>query len=266
MKPFAYLFSVLWLALLLVCCSPALHNVLDPPPGKRPPTSSPTDEASANPDSAAAPWEQPAVKAAPLSWAERLRRLTRTNKPLAAAYGVLPGKKVKNSTIIIQTGTGNGTGTVGDTKLKGSQMATDSSVLNVAGTGGNIAATRGNGNSTEQKPTVTTEEAPDWKATLAGPVGWVLGLVALAAVVYGGVRYYSWRKARALVAILLLVSLSLPALSCTRRGYSYKEARQTERKYNRVVRYYKQKNRRDTRELRRYNRTHRLPNASAERK
>ncbi|GAB2958900.1 hypothetical protein GCM10027048_27570 [Hymenobacter coalescens] len=74
---------------------------------------------------------------------------------------------------------------------KGANQATDSSTLTSTGTG-NAATVQGDGNKLEQ--TATTQEAADWKATLAKPVGIVAGLAAAGGLVY---LLILWRRKRA---------------------------------------------------------------------
>ncbi|HEX8350262.1 MAG TPA: hypothetical protein VF598_09895 [Hymenobacter sp.] len=62
-----------------------------------------------------------------------------------------------------------------------------------------------------------------------------------------------WLPVIVAVVVLLLVlvtSLAASAVDLEPPRYSYREARRTERRYKRVVRYYKRQNRRDLNDLR----------------
>lgn len=91
---------------------------------------------------------------------------------VAAQANALPPMRFgKKSTIILQTGSGNSASTEAgrQTKLKGgSQLATDSSTLNVAGPGGNLATLQGNDNVLDQKAALPSQPPPWWKWVLAG--------------------------------------------------------------------------------------------------
>jgi hypothetical protein len=76
--------------------------------------------------------------------------------------------------------------TVIEKKAGPAQVASDSSTQNALLGGGNLANVPGDGNTLPQ--TATTQEAADWRATLAKPAGYVLaGLVTV--LIVGGVIF-----------------------------------------------------------------------------
>jgi hypothetical protein len=92
----------------------------------------------------------------------------------------LAGKKA-------QVAAGDGaTASVIEKKAGPAVVASDSSTLNALTGGGNLAAVQGDGNTLPQ--TTTTQEAADWRATLAKPAGMVLAGV-LGVVLVGGVIF-----------------------------------------------------------------------------
>jgi hypothetical protein len=89
----------------------------------------------------------------------------------------LAGKKA-------QVAAGDGaTASVVEKKAGPAQVASDSSTLNTLTGGGNLAAVQGDGNTLPQ--TTTTQQAADWRATLAKPAGAVLAGALTVALVGG---------------------------------------------------------------------------------
>jgi len=83
-----------------------------------------------------------------------------------------------------QVAAGDGaTASVIEKKAGPAQVASDSSTLNALTGGGNLAAVQGDGNTLPQ--TTTTQQAADWRATLAKPVGYAVASVGTVLVVGG---------------------------------------------------------------------------------
>jgi len=96
---------------------------------------------------------------------------------VAAGNQTIAGKKA-------QVAAGDGaTASVIEKKAGPAVVASDSSTLNALTGGGNLAAVHGDGNTLPQ--TATTQQAADWRATLAKPAGAVLAS-GLAVVLVGG--------------------------------------------------------------------------------
>lgn len=118
-----------------------------------------------------------------------------------------PGKvKLKNVTLVV----GDNNKVAGDMKNKdgayswegeaanagkNAKQATDSATLNNSG-GGALAA----GANSRAEGGATVKEAPGWAAMLTQPVGYVLALLLVAGVAYGGYRYWQIRKAKQLIS------------------------------------------------------------------
>jgi len=77
------------------------------------------------------------------------------------------------------------------------QVASDSSTQNALLGGGNLAAVHGDGNTLPQ--TATTQEAADWRATLAKPVGYVLAGLGTVLIVGGAIYLIAAYKRRNLL-------------------------------------------------------------------
>jgi hypothetical protein len=99
---------------------------------------------------------------------------------LVAGNQTVAGKKA-------QVAAGDGTtASVIEKKAGPAQVASDSSTLNAVLGGGNLAAVHGDGNTLPQ--TATTQQAADWRATLAKPAGYALAAVGTMLIV-GGVIF-----------------------------------------------------------------------------
>lgn len=136
------------------------------------------------------------VVARPPSLLDKLLRRT----PAPYHVAVTPARIGKKSTVSIYYGAATitnttagkkatvaaGTGAVAsvvEKKAGPAIVASDSSTLNALTGGGNLAAVHGDGNTLPQ--TATTQQAADWRATLAKPAGAVLAGV-LTVVLVGG--------------------------------------------------------------------------------
>jgi hypothetical protein len=105
----------------------------------------------------------------------------------------LAGKKAQ-----VAAGAG-ATASVIEKKTGPAQVASDSSALNAVGGSGNLATAHGDGNTLPQ--TTTTQQAADWRATLAKPVGYALASVGTVLIV-GGVIFLiaAYRRRKKLLA------------------------------------------------------------------
>jgi hypothetical protein len=120
-------------------------------------------------------------------------------QPKPYHVAVVPARIGKKSTINVyhnstvtnaekkaQVAVGAGaTASVIEKKAGPAQVASDSSTQNALLGGGNLAAVRGNGNTLPQ--TATTQEAADWRATLAKPAGYVLAGLGTVLIVGGAI-------------------------------------------------------------------------------
>ena len=123
---------------------------------------------------------------------------TTDQMPIALGSGINSPKKCKGCTFIIgdnttlagkkaQVAAGDGaTASVVEKKAGPAVVASDSSTLNALTGGGNLAAVQGDGNTLPQ--TTTTQQAADWRATLAKPAG-AVGAGIVAVIVVGGVIF-----------------------------------------------------------------------------
>jgi hypothetical protein len=187
-------FYTLLVPLLLTACQ-----------ASRTPAKSPYDREQASAKDSAAP-------AAPFKRDSPFKTLFAKRKPEAQPVSTLPtiptrkckgctfnvaapGSSINNVGKKATAATAAGATAIG--KAKGQQAIGDSSVLNAVTGGGALANVVGDGNTLEQKP--TTKEAPDWKAALTGPIGYVLAAGVVALGLWG---FLAYRRSRSAVKIV----------------------------------------------------------------
>jgi hypothetical protein len=129
-------------------------------------------------------------------WHRQFQRDAKRYTRVGVAEASLP-KKCKGCTIVYgdatvagkkaQVAAGAGAvASVVEKKAGPAQVASDSSTQNALLGAGNLAAVHGDGNTLPQ--TTTTQQAADWRATLAKPIGYALA--TLGTVLIGGGAIY----------------------------------------------------------------------------
>jgi len=120
-------------------------------------------------------------------------KLPRKCKGCTIVYGdaVIAEKKAQ-----VAAGPGATASVIGK-KAGPTQVASDSSTQNALLGAGNLAAVQGDGNTLPQ--TTTTQQAADWRATLAKPVGYALAALGTVAIVGGCIFLIAAYKRRNLL-------------------------------------------------------------------